>query len=141
MSTILREVSRMNTTTDQVHFIMEECCNCGVPFFLPLYLQKRLLETHKSFYCPNGHSMSYTGKTEAQKLQDKLVELQNQANKREQELQDKWLDTLGEKNKLEKQLKKVHNGTCPCCKRSFQNLERHMQSKHPELVTVKRKKP
>jgi hypothetical protein len=28
--------------------------------------------------------------------------------------------------------KRVRSGLCPCCKRSFVNLKRHMATKHPE---------
>lgn len=28
---------------------------------------------------------------------------------------------------------RIANGVCPCCGRSFQNLRRHMASKHPEF--------
>ncbi len=29
---------------------------------------------------------------------------------------------------------RVAAGVCPCCNRTFQNLARHMQSQHPEVV-------
>jgi len=28
--------------------------------------------------------------------------------------------------------KRVANGVCPCCTRSFANLRRHMETTHPE---------
>lgn len=34
--------------------------------------------------------------------------------------------------KARRKLKRVQNGVCPCCNRSFWNLERHMKSKHPK---------
>lgn len=30
--------------------------------------------------------------------------------------------------------KRVANGVCPCCKRHFENLQRHMQTKHPKYT-------
>jgi len=124
-----------------IDFTMHECGGCGIPFFAPTKWLNKKMESNGSFNCPNGCNRVFVGKTEADKLKDELRAMSERAIKKEEELQNKWLDALGEKNKLEKQLKKVHNGTCPCCKRSFQNLERHMQSKHPELVKVKRIKP
>jgi DNA repair exonuclease SbcCD ATPase subunit len=32
---------------------------------------------------------------------------------------------------LKKHKKRVSNGVCPCCNRTFINLQRHMASKHP----------
>lgn len=131
---MIKEVQRGNTTAEVIDFTLETCCACGIPFFMPTYHYKRLLANKgESFYCPNGHSMSFTGPTEAQKLKEQLEKVKQEKDKQEQELQNKWLDALGEKYKLEKQLKRIHKGVCPCCNRSFQNLKRHMETKHPEI--------
>lgn len=29
---------------------------------------------------------------------------------------------------------RIANGVCPCCDRSFTNLQRHMASKHPDYA-------
>jgi hypothetical protein len=38
------------------------------------------------------------------------------------------------REKVERKLKRVHRGVCPCCKRTFQNIQRHMETKHPETL-------
>lgn len=38
----------------------------------------------------------------------------------------------GIKGALAKERKRVGNGVCPCCNRSFSNLQRHMKTKHPQ---------
>ena len=38
------------------------------------------------------------------------------------------------KGQLTKVKKRVGNGVCPCCTRSFTDLARHMESKHPAYV-------
>lgn len=38
---------------------------CGVTFGLTDGFEDRRKEDHKSFYCPNGHSMSYRGETDS----------------------------------------------------------------------------
>jgi len=38
------------------------------------------------------------------------------------------------RSKLEQQLKRVKSGVCPCCKRSFAQLQRHMKTKHPGFL-------
>jgi chemotaxis response regulator CheB len=35
---------------------------------------------------------------------------------------------------LTKTKKRVANGVCPCCNRTFKQLARHMKAKHPEFV-------
>lgn len=36
------------------------------------------------------------------------------------------------KAQLTKTKKRVSNGVCPCCNRTFKQLARHMENKHPE---------
>ena len=62
----------------------EVCINCGVVFTLPCTLRERLLESHDSFYCPNGHAQQFTGKTkdeEIAKLENRVKYYKNKANK------------------------------------------------------------
>lgn len=47
-------------------FEVIECCNCHVQFCVTQEHQSKLLETKKTFYCPNGHPQSYTGKSNKQ---------------------------------------------------------------------------
>lgn len=112
-------------------FFVEQCITCGVKFGIPSALVDARRNNHEEFFCPNGHSMYYSGKSEAEKLRDEL-------KRKEQELADQVQAKLFAQQdieRLQKKLKRVHKGTCPCCKRSFQDLRRHMESKHPELKT------
>jgi len=47
-----------------------ECCSCHVLFWVTKKHKAKLQDNKKTFYCPNGHSQSYTGKTDAQKLKE-----------------------------------------------------------------------
>lgn len=40
------------------------------------------------------------------------------------------------KGQLTRTKNRVKNGVCPCCNRSFDNLARHMKSKHPNYGEV-----
>lgn len=44
-------------------FVLEECCVCGVNFCISAGLGRNLKETKAKFFCPNGHSQSYTKST------------------------------------------------------------------------------
>lgn len=131
---MLTQVVRGQTQPEQIEFVLEECCNCGTPFMLPRRMQKVLINNRHTFYCPNGHPQSYCGKTDAEKLKEKLEQLEKEKIEQLEVLQNRWLDALGEKQKLEKQLKRVHMGVCPCCNRSFIDLLRHMRIKHPDQI-------
>jgi hypothetical protein len=134
MPTVLVNKVRGNEVTETINFVMEECCNCGIPFFFPKYMKVQLLGNHNLFYCPNGHPQHYTGKSEQQKRIEELEEsLQNVKNDR-QHIENSLLDTISEKNKLSRQLKRVHRGVCPCCNRTFDNLHKHMETKHKDKL-------
>lgn len=114
----------------ELKFISVECADCGVPFALTARLHKEMKNSHRTFFCPHGHHNYYPGETEAEKLRKEL-------KRKEQEVADEVIRRLNTEDafaKAERKLKRIHNGTCPCCKRSFKNLQRHMQSKHPEQL-------
>jgi hypothetical protein len=50
----------------------ESCVNCGVHFAMPQSLQLARKTDKKQFFCPNGHSMTYTRTTEDE-LREKLA--------------------------------------------------------------------
>lgn len=127
------KTQRGEVLTEFVDMVLEECCACGTAFMIPKRMKTALLNSKNTFYCPNGHGQSYVGKTEAEKLKEKLDALQKEKEQEHETLQNRWLDALNEKNKLEKKINRIHKGVCPCCNRSFQNLKRHMGTKHPEI--------
>lgn len=117
-----------------IDFTMHECGGCGIPFFVPTKWLNTRINNHGEFHCPNGCNRVFTGKSEAEKLKEKLEQVEREKAQREEELQNKWLDTLHEKQKVEKKLKRIENGVCPCCNRSFHNLQQHIQNEHPEIL-------
>jgi hypothetical protein len=119
--------------SEVMDFILVECCRCATPFLMTKRMNRNFRENKDTFYCPIGHPQGYYGKNEKDKLEDELKKLRIEKDEQEQELQNKWLDEMNRANKLDRKLKRVHNGVCPCCKRSFENLRRHMETKHPEI--------
>ncbi len=51
-----------------VELIEISCCNCGVIFWITDKHDDQLRRKHTTFYCPNGHQMSYPGDTCEEKL-------------------------------------------------------------------------
>lgn len=116
-----------------------ECCNCGIFFAVPkAYLKDRRLDK-KGFYCPNGHSLSYAeGSLEklARQKQESEQALHAQLNKANHARLVAEKERDGERRKRQKVEKRVANGVCPCCNRTFADLARHMNGKHPEFVLL-----
>jgi len=128
----------MSTFTIETTFATCCCASCGIQYAIPERRQRELRENHETFYCPNGHTQWYPQKSEAEKLRDEL-------KRKEQELANTAIEKLQLKKELElkikqrdKKLKRLTNGVCSCCNRSFVNLHQHMKKQHPEEVSKKR---
>ena len=115
-------------------------CWCGIPFAIPenLYdwMQRRKDNGCK---CPMGHSMVFSNTLEEQ-LEENKRRL-NQAVQREastrsllREEERSHAATRGHLTRAKKQVHRADNGVCPHCNRTFQNLQRHVKTKHPEVV-------
>ena len=126
-----------------VTFVVEDCCECGVAFAMTKELRDRRIQDHKRFYCPNGHHMVFTGKTEEQKLREQLEAEQARRERGEIQRDPARAETERQKRKAAAargQLTKARNraarGVCPAagCKRSFTDMHAHVASCHPELL-------
>lgn len=110
-----------------------ECCECGVIWAVLDDYKRNMHKTKQLFYCPNGHSQSYTEST-AEKLRKELA-AKEQALAWEKERTASLDKQLRTAHKVTVTLKRrISVGVCPCCQRTVSQLARHMQTKHPEYV-------
>lgn len=128
----------------QVAVVMESltCGECGMDFAVPqAWLQKRVAGEggNRSFYCPNGHRRHFVGKTEEEKLREELARkdaaLQREREQREvaeRSARAQQAQATRARNENKRIRERVGRGVCPCCNRTFQQLARHMMTKHPE---------
>lgn len=123
----------MSKFVDEVWFEIEECCNCGMPFAMTTDFKNRRLKDHKSFYCPMGHGQHYTGWTEEQNLRRQLSREREKASQAEtgRHMAEQRAQSIS--RNYTRMRKRVANGVCPCCNRSFENLRRHIETKHPDF--------
>lgn len=115
-------------------YMIWDCPTCGVSFGVTAAFDTRRRQTHKLFYCPNGHHMAYDGKTEAELQRERAERLQAQLKRRETDLQNERKRHSATKGQLTKTRKRVSNGVCPCCHRTFKQVDAHMKRQHPEYV-------
>ncbi len=122
------------------------CNPCGLQFAIPASLYTSWDAKDRAIFCPGcGSNLYPSGKSEAEKLKEKLVAVEARAaeNARwaEQRIAAERTAARGSaiaagcaKAKLERAMKRLGAGVCPCCNRTFSQLSRHMKSKHPELA-------
>lgn len=75
---------------------------------------------NQGWWCPNGHYLVFSAESE-------LDAVRRERDRAKLDLARAWA-------KADEVLKRVHKGICPCCNRSFQNLARHMKTKHPQQL-------
>jgi len=113
---------------------LEQCCNCGMSFGLPVDYRKRRINDHQTFYCPNGHGQSYKGESEAERLKRQLEWEQGRVKRLENSLEIEQRSVSAYKGQVTKLKKRAAAGICPCCNRQFTNMASHMKTKHPNFI-------
>lgn len=126
MTTDLRNyVLRLNGSVD---FETETCFKCGVLFAMTSDYRNNRRRKRDTFFCPNGHSQHYVGKTDTEKLKE--------AQARETALRDQLAaatrDAELTRVALLRDRARFAAGACPCCNRTFENVRRHMSTQHPD---------
>jgi hypothetical protein len=113
-----------------------QCGSCGVLFAMPEDLRDECSRHKgKSWYCPNGHSRIYA-KTDDIKLREAQEQLARERALRDQAEAEAEAATRRAKRARAEATKlktRAKAGVCPCCNRTFQQLARHMKTKHPEF--------
>lgn len=129
------------TLETQTTLELQTCAACGITFGAPEFFFGQRRGDHRSFYCPNGHSLSFPQQSEAEKAQAEAAKYKQLWQKEQRYA----ADVVSERNAAQRQLsatkgqitklrQRVANGVCPCCHRSFVQLGRHMATKHPEYT-------
>lgn len=121
------------------------CISCGIPFAVPSEYKSHLQSSQESFYCPNGHSQRYAKSTEEilkERLEKQKQEHEAAVERLRRNIQ--WANhdrdnairqRTAIKGQMTKLKNRVKNGVCPCCNRTFQNLQQHMATQHPDFKT------
>ena len=110
------------------------CGTCGITFAVPqgFYEGRRL--SHATWYCPNGHERYYPGKSDVEKLRDELADKERQLVAERERAATNYAAREKAEREAKRLKKRISGGACPCCKRSFVGLARHMKTKHPEFA-------
>lgn len=117
------------------------CNQCGMEFSAPSSWVGDRRRKHDTFYCPNGHSLHFPGKSAEEALREELAREKrfHEFTKNDRDAARRSAETnearrRGEKAAKTRLKKRIAAGVCPCCNRTFQDLQAHMAGKHPAFV-------
>lgn len=115
-------------------------CWCGMRHAVPTELREHQQRQHQdgrpqdSIYCPLGHRYVIAGKGEAEVLRQQLATARRSRDATRDLLDHEQRSHAATRGHLTRTRKRAAHGVCPCCKRTFQQLDRHMKAKHPNFV-------
>lgn len=114
------------------------CGECGINFMAPEFFMAEKQANGSGWHCPNGHTRAYI-ESDVAKLR-KQLEAEKQKSAMEASTRRMVEETLEKERREAKRLKKrTDAGVCTCCNRTFQNLARHMKTKHDPKVSANKK--
>lgn len=125
----------MNQTIEHTVTLMTiECGACGVQFALTDRFIQEHQKSHETFWCPNGHPRAWKGATEAEKLRRQLRSARATAESWRDQAETAENRRRGQKAANTRLKNRIAAGVCPCCRRNFQDLRRHIAGQHPDFA-------
>lgn len=120
--------------------VVEECGVCGVTFTVPERVYNYRRRKGGFNFCPNGHQWGWSEGTEKRdelraerdRLKQAVAQRDDEVRHEREMREHAERRTAAAKGQITKLKKRASAGVCPCCNRTFQNLARHMKTKHPE---------
>lgn len=113
-----------------------ECCKCGMLFSVSDNWDRHKRTTKDTFYCPNGDPQSYSVSSldkmrqERDRFKQQVAQRDDEVRAANRRAETERRTAIAYKGQATKLRKRAKGGACPCCNRTFENLARHMKSKH-----------
>lgn len=129
--------------------VVTQCISCAVWHTVPEIVHEHH-RLHGGFHsCPNGHQYGWKSGAE-RKEQDSIRQerdrLKQDAARLADEIAAERARAEAETKRAEDAEKKVVQirrraaaGVCPCCNRTFLNVQRHMKTKHANVIPLEQK--
>lgn len=116
------------------------CSECQVLFALDDAFIRQRHSDRKTWYCPNGHSQWYPGKTDEQRVKEAQAQMEaaqataRMLRKQVSTERASHAATKGQLTRKRKELERVGHGVCPVkgCRRHFANVAAHIERQHPD---------
>ena len=126
--------------TQPTVIVAMQCPVCGLVYGLDQGFREKRLEDGRDWHCPNGHCLAFTD-SEVDRLRQRLEQQKRwtdgaraQATHERDQRRAAERSARAYKGQVTKIRRRVGNGVCPCCNRSFADLGRHMAGQHPDYA-------
>lgn len=116
-------------------FTWSDCITCGVRYAMPsaLYNHQRLEGGYH--HCPNGHTQGWSKEdSEIEVMRRERDRAKQQVARVEDEKREEVAKRIAAEARETRLKKRTAAGTCPCCQRTFSNMNTHMRKQHPQFV-------
>ena len=117
-----------------IDFSQESCKACGAVFWIEARKMRYARNNNGSYWCPGCGTRWTFLETEADRLRRKLKDAEESRDWYKGRMENEQKRHSATKGQVTKLRKRASAGVCPCCNRSFQNLRRHMKTKHPDFA-------
>lgn len=125
----------MNIINAGVQLEVINCWVCGCTFAMPSNLKANMKADNETLYCPKGCRLGL-GEPKWKKDMERLRKSEEYYKRRSIENRERAEATerrlTATKGVVTRIKNRVGKGVCPCCNRTFADLQRHMTSKHPD---------
>lgn len=123
-------------------YCVDQCGTCGVFFIIPQVVYENHRRNGGFSHCSNGHQWGFRSGTE-QAAQEALRRERDRLKQDAARLKDEIAAEKSRADKAEKKYlqarRRAAAGVCPCCNRTFANVQKHMLSKHSNVVSIAQK--
>jgi hypothetical protein len=116
-----------------------QCGTCGVWHAFPQTIYDHCMREGGFWSCPNGHQRGWkegAEKQEIDQLRRERDRLKQDAARLSDEIDEQKQKIVAAENKVLQIKKRAAAGVCPCCNRTFVNVQRHMKTKHANVVPL-----
>lgn len=125
-----------------VRCAIDTCITCGVIFSVPEAKYDHAQAEGGYFTCSNGHSQGWDKngcererlRRERDRLTQRLAQKDDEIKAQRELREAAERQAAAARGQVTKIKNRVGHGVCPCCNRTFENLARHINSKHPTFV-------
>lgn len=119
--------------------VYSDCIDCGVRYVVPKTVWDKQRKSGGFHHCSNGHNQGWNKsnsqdeiiRRERDRLKQRLAERDDDIRQEREGHKATGRQLSAQRGLVTRIKNRVGHGVCPCCSRSFGNLQRHMASKHP----------